>query len=149
MPLVHRLSGTGFAPDEEKVVRMRDRPPTYPAAFTSPPPLDEAGGAFCGLCATRSTTFDLSMRCCVDRYETLFGTMNQHRNMFAHARMCALEGDFMPARRLVESYRRVFGPMAAVELKRALWQSISEAQMRTHHPPPATLQPAGPSRPAA
>jgi hypothetical protein len=136
MPLVHRLSGTGFAPDEEKTVRMRDRPATYPSQFGSPPPLDEVpGSSFCILCATHATTFDLSMRCCVDRYEAMFGSMNQHRNMFAHARMCAIEGNFLPARRLVESYRRVFGPMAAVELKRALWLSIAEAQMRPQHPP--------------
>jgi hypothetical protein len=135
MPLVHRLSGTGFAPDEEKTVRSRDRPPTYPSMFGSPPPLDEASGPFCILCATHASTFDLSMRCCVDRYEGLFGSMNQHRNMFAHARMCAIEGNFMPARRLVESYRRAFGPMAAVELKRTLWQSVADAQMRPHHPP--------------
>jgi hypothetical protein len=135
MPLVHRLSGTGFAPDEDKAVRLRDRPPTYPAPFVSPPPLDEASGPLCMLCATRSTTFDLAMRCCVDRYETLFGSMNQHRNMFAHARMCALEGNFMPARRLVESYRRAFGPMAAVELRRTLWQSIADAQVGPHQQP--------------
>jgi len=70
----------------------------------------------------------------MDRYESMFGSMTQHRNLFAHARMCALDGNFMPARRLVESYRRVFGPMAAVELRRALWQSIADAQARAHHP---------------
>lgn len=70
------------------------------------------------------------MRCCLDRYEALFGSVTEHRSMFAHARISALEGDFMPARRLVESYRRVFGPMAAVELKRTLWQSIADGQMR-------------------
>lgn len=147
MPLVHRLSGTGFAPDEEKTVRLRDRPPTYPAQFVSPPPLDEANTAFCILCATRSATFDLSMRCCVDRYEALFGSMSQHRNMFAHARICALDGNFMPARRLVESYRRVFGPMAAVELKRTLWQSIANAHAGPHHPSNAVS--ADPPRPTA
>jgi hypothetical protein len=104
MPLVHRWSGTGFA------TRDADSP------------------TFCKLCAARASTFDLSMRCCLDRYESLFGSVYEHRSKFAHARISALDGDFMPARRLVESYRRVFGPMAAVELKRTLWQSINEAQ---------------------
>ncbi len=133
MPLVHRLSGTGFASDEEKNARLKERPPTYPPQVRSvPQPLDEAvgSGALCILCATRASTFDLSMRCCLDRYESLFGSVNEHRSMFAHARTSALEGDFMPAHRLVESYRRVFGPMAAVELKRTLWQSIAEGQTR-------------------
>jgi len=132
MPLVHRLSGTSFASDEDKNLKPRERPPTYPAQLRSPPPVEEPadnGGAFCILCATHASTFDLSMRCCLDRYEALFGSVTEHRSMFAHARMCALEGDFMPARRLVESYRRVFGPMAAVELKRTLWQSIADGQM--------------------
>jgi hypothetical protein len=130
MPLVHRFAGTGFATDEDKTLLLRDRPPTYPSPFRSPAPLDEAGRpAFCILCATHASTFDLSMRCCLDRYESLFGSVNEHRSMFAHAKMSALEGDFMPARRLVESYRRVFGPMAAVELKRTLWQSIADAQV--------------------
>ncbi len=149
MPLVHRLSGTGFASDEDKSVKLRDRPPTYPAQFRSPPPLEEssANGALCILCATHASTFDLSMRCCLDRYESLFGSVNEHRSMFAHARMCALDGNYMPARRLVESYRRVFGPMAAVELKRTLWQSIADGQM--HAPPrPAGEHPDQP-QPAA
>jgi hypothetical protein len=77
----------------------------------------------------------------------MFGSMNQHRNMFAHARMCAIEGDFMPARRLVESYRRVFGPMAAVELKRTLWQSIADAHTRPPLTPASTSS--EPPRPAA
>jgi hypothetical protein len=81
------------------------------------------------LCATRASTFDLSMRCCLDRYESLFGSVFEHRSKFAQARISALDGDFMPARRLVESYRRVFGSMAAVELKRLLWQSIDEARI--------------------
>jgi hypothetical protein len=75
------------------------------------------------------------MRCCLDRYESLFGSVSDHRSMFAHARVSALEGDFMPARRLVESYRRVFGPMAAIELKRTLWQSIADAQADPHQRP--------------
>ena len=137
MPLVHRLSGTGFTSDEDKSPRPKEqRPPTYPAQLRSTPqPLEEAvgTGALCILCATRASTFDLSMRCCLDRYESLFGSVNEHRSMFAHARMSALEGDYMPAHRLVESYRRVFGPMAAVELKRTLWQSIADGQVR---PPP-------------
>jgi hypothetical protein len=134
MPLVHRLSGTGFASDDDKGSKPKEqRPPTYPAQLRSvPQPLEEAvgTGALCILCATRASTFDLSMRCCLDRYESLFGSVNEHRSMFARARTSALEGDFMPAHRLVESYRRVFGPMAAVELKRTLWQSISDGQVR-------------------
>jgi hypothetical protein len=133
MPLVHRLSGTGFA-SEDKNPKQKEPPPTYPAQLRSAPqPLEEAvgTGALCILCATRASTFDLSMRCCLDRYESLFGSVNEHRSMFAHARMSALEGDFVPAHRLVESYRRVFGPMAAVELKRTLWQSIADGR-----PPP-------------
>jgi hypothetical protein len=132
MPLVHRLSGTGFASDEGKSTRVRERPATYPGAIPLAPlpqaPDSSGGAAFCPLCATRASTFDLSMRCCLDRYEAMFGSVTEHRSMFLHARDCALEGDFMPARRLVESYRRVFGPMAAVELKRRLWQAIAEAQ---------------------
>jgi hypothetical protein len=133
MPLVHRLSGTGFS-SEDKSSKPKERPPTFPAQLRSTPqPLEEAvgTGALCILCATRASTFDLSMRCCLDRYESLFGSVNEHRSMFAHARMSALEGDFVPAHRLVESYRRVFGPMAAVELKRTLWQSIADSR-----PPP-------------
>jgi hypothetical protein len=133
MPLVHRLTGTGFAADEEKTVRLKERPATYPFR-SAPPPVEEMGNGrpLCILCATHASTFDLSMRCCLDRYESLFGSVNEHRSMFAHARMSALDGDYMPAHRLVESYRRVFGPMAAVELKRTLWQSIAHSQP---HPP--------------
>jgi len=133
MPLVHRLSGTGFASDEEKNLAARERPPTYPALSRSPPASSKPlAGTHCKLCAARAPTFDLSMRCCLDRYESLFGSVNEHRSMFAHARMSALDGDFMPARRLVEAYRRVFGPMAAVELKRTLWRAIGEPQARPH-----------------
>jgi hypothetical protein len=60
--------------------------------------------------------------------------------MFAHALRAALYEDYLPARRLVESYRRVFGAMAAVELKRILWQSIAEAKTR----PPSPHRRAGP-----
>jgi hypothetical protein len=82
------------------------------------------------------------MRCCLDRYESLFGSVNEHRSMFARARMSALDGDFVPAHRLVESYRRVFGPMAAVELKRTLWQSITDSQ--THPPAHSPAEPGQP-----
>ena len=130
MPLVHRLAGTGFSSDEDRGQRVRERPPSYPSQFQSSQPLDESSGPVtCILCATHASTFDLSMRCCLDRYEALFGSVNEHRSMFAHAKTSALDGDFMPARRLVESYRRVFGPMAAVELRRTLWQSIADAQL--------------------
>jgi hypothetical protein len=143
MPLVHRLSGTGFASDDEKTSKLKERPPTYPGQMRpTPQPLEEAvgSGALCILCATHASTFDLSMRCCLDRYEALFGSVNEHRSMFAHARMSALEGDFMPAHRLVESYRRVFGPMAAVELKRTLWQSIADGRPASRAPEPGHSQ---------
>jgi len=44
--------------------------------------------------------------------------------MIAEARYAAMLGDHRPAQRLVESYRRVFGPMAAVELRRSLFRSV-------------------------
>jgi len=128
MPLVHRLSGIGFASDEDKR-RLRESQAAYP--FRSPQTSSKpASATLCKLCAARASTFDLSMRCCLDRYESTFGSVLEHRTRFARARACALDGDFMPARRLVESYRRVFGPMEAVELKRRLWQSIADAQVR-------------------
>lgn len=132
MPLVHRLSGIGFRSDEERISRTRERPPTYPADQRLPEAPIARGAETCSLCATRASTFDLSMRCCLDRYESLFGSVNEHRRMFERARISALDGDFLPARKLVESYRRVFGPMAAVELKRRLWEAIGEAQLRSH-----------------
>lgn len=135
MPLVHRLSGIGFASDEDKR-RLRESQAAYP--FRSPQTSSKpASATLCKLCAARASTFDLSMRCCLDRYESMFGSVLEHRSRFAQARACALDGDFMPARRLVESYRRVFGPMAAVELKRVLWQSIAEAQSRAPAQPAA------------
>jgi hypothetical protein len=143
MPLVHRLWGTGFKFDEEKKLRQTERPPTYPAQFELPEPSSKP----CKLCEAGAPVFDLSMRCCLDRYESLFGSGYEHRSMFVHAREAALVGDFMPARRLVESYRRVFGPMAAVELKRTLWQSITDAQART--PRPAAADSPSEPRPAA
>jgi hypothetical protein len=91
--------------------------------------------AHCELCAARASTFDLSKRCCLDRYESLFGSVHEHRKLFVHAMLCGLDGNFMPARRLVESYRRVFGPMAAVELRRSLWHAIGDAQARPHQRP--------------
>jgi len=129
MPLVHLLSGTGFASYEDRGARLRDG---HAPCSTQPEPPeasnDPNAARFCPLCATRASTFDLSMKCCLDRYESLFGSVFEHRTRFVQARASALEGDFLPARRLVESYRRVFGPMAAVELKRTLWQSIAEGQ---------------------
>jgi hypothetical protein len=134
MPLVHRLSGPKFATNEDSP-RLRPSPATLPGP---PRPLQPAaapsGRANCRLCTTRAPVFDLSMPCCVDRYESLFGSVHEHRSMFARALTAALYGDHLPARRLVESYRRVFGPMAAVELKRILWQSIAEAQTRPPSP---------------
>ncbi len=142
MPLVHRFGGTGYASNEDKTPRTRERPPTYPGLIRDFVATDRPGtGGSCRLCATGAATFDLSMRCCLDRYESLFGSMNDHRTLFAHAKTSALEGDMQPARRLVEAYRRVFGPMAAVELRRTLLQAIQEAQLRPLHPPaPAASQ---------
>jgi hypothetical protein len=128
MPLVHRLSGTGFASGEAGTARLRERPATIPGHV----PVSQASGdpAHCPLCARRASVFDLSMRCCLERYESLFGSVHEHRSMFTRAKISALFGDLGPARRLVESYRRVFGPLAAVELRRTLWQSIAEARSR-------------------
>ena len=143
MPLVHRLSGPKFATNEGGP-RLRPSPATVAGLSRPPQPAAEAGGRVnCRLCATRAPVFDLSMPCCLDRYESLFGSVNEHRSMFAHALTAALYGDYLPARRLVESYRRVFGAMAAVELKRILWQSIAEAQVRPSSP--YGLRRAGPS----
>jgi hypothetical protein len=143
MPLVHRLSGPKFATNEDSP-RLRPSAATLPGqprpAQSAPEP---SGRINCRLCTTRAAVFDLSMPCCVDRYESLFGSVHEHRSMFAHALRAALRGDYLPARRLVESYRRVFGAMAAVELKRILWQSIAEAQVRPSSP--YGLRRAGPS----
>ena len=138
MPLVHRFGGTGYASNEDKTPRTRERPPTYPGLIRDFVATDrpEAVGS-CKLCATGAAAFDLSMRCCLDRYESLFGSTKDHRALFAHARTSALGGDMQPARRLVEAYRRVFGSMAAVELRRTLWHAIQEAQLRPPHPPAA------------
>ncbi|MBV8210002.1 MAG: hypothetical protein JO133_08050 [Burkholderiaceae bacterium] len=136
MPLVHRLSGTGFASSEDKNLRVRERPSAHTGPFRSLTAFDEPEHTqICVLCLTGAPTFDLSMRCCLDRYESLFGSVSEHRDMFASARRAALRGDFGPARRLVESYRRVFGPMAAVELRRVLWESVGGAQSRQHARP--------------
>jgi hypothetical protein len=67
---------------------------------------------------------------CVDRYESQVGSVKEHRNMFARAKVAAILGDPGPAQRLFELYRRVFGPMAAIELRRALWRSIGQARTR-------------------
>jgi hypothetical protein len=135
MPLVHLLSGTGFASYEDRTLRLRESHVPYATQSDSPQASNDPDAVkYCPLCSTRASTFDLSMKCCLDRYESLFGSVYEHRTRFAQARASALEGDHLPARRLVESYRRVFGPMAAVELKRTLWQSIAEAQAHHAHP---------------
>jgi len=131
MPLVHRFSGPGFAPSESKSQKLR-------AAVA--PPLDAAGGGepasgpansdSCHLCSARVPIFDLARRCCVDRYESHFGSVHEHRSMIARARQAAQLGDLGPAQRLVESYRRVFGSLAAVELRRSLWRSIGDVRPR-------------------
>lgn len=134
MPLVHLLSGTGFASYEDRTVRLRESHVPYSTPSDAPQASNDPGTmTYCPLCATRASTFDLSMKCCLDRYESLFGSVYEHRTRFAQAKASALEGDYLPARRLVESYRRVFGPMAAVELKRTLWQSIAGAQAQPLH----------------
>jgi hypothetical protein len=131
MPLVHSLSGTAFASYEDRSARLRESHVPYSAQSESAEASNDTSvSRYCPLCAIRASTFDLSMKCCLDRYESLFGSVFEHRTRFVQARTSALDGDFLPARRLVESYRRVFGPMAAVELKRALWQSIAEGQAR-------------------
>ena len=59
MPLVHRLSGIGFASDEEKR-RLRESQAAYP--FRSPQTSRKpAGATLCKLCAARASTFDLSI----------------------------------------------------------------------------------------
>jgi hypothetical protein len=149
MPLVHLLSGTGFASYEDRTVRLRESHVPYSTESDSPElSSDPESVKYCPLCATRASTFDLSMKCCLDRYESLFGSVFEHRTRFAQAKASALEGDYLPARRLVESYRRVFGAMAAVELKRTLWQSIAEAQAQAL-PPRACIGGAEKAQPAA
>jgi hypothetical protein len=102
LPLVHRFSGPAFAPSYSR----------------------DAGPEHCPQCEGRVAVFDPSRRCCLDRYEALFGSAREHRDVIARALQAALVGDMGPARRLVESYRRVFGPMEAVELRRLLWREI-------------------------
>jgi len=133
MPLVHRLSGTGFASAGDSGLKLRGGPPTLPQ-LSQQGSTESVETTQCPLCANRALVFDLSMRCCLDRYETLFGSVREHRNLFARARRSAQFGDLLPARRLVESYRRAFGPLAAMELKRTLWQSISTEQRRPAEP---------------
>lgn len=134
MPLVHRLSGTGFASAGDSGLKLRGGPPTFPQPKFLHVATEVADTTQCPLCASRALVFDLSVRCCLDRYESLFGSVHEHRNLFARARRSALFGDLVPARRLVESYRRAFGPLAAVELKRTLWQSITDGRTRAPHP---------------
>ncbi len=133
MPLVHQLFGTGFAGQKARGGESRGNRPAPQSTNESRSP-GSVPGAFgaCRLCASQAPIFDLSMRCCLDRYESQFGSVNQHRSMFAFAKAAALDGDFVPARRLVESYRRAFGPMAAVALRRFLWEAIAQAQIHPH-----------------
>jgi hypothetical protein len=130
MPLMHRFSGPGFAPSEPQPQKLRAAPTLSPEGicprlFASEPNRH----AHCRLCSGRVPIFDPSRRCCVDRYETQFGSVEQHRGRIASALRAATLGDLGPARRLVESYRRVFGPMAAVELRRSLWRSIGDPRL--------------------
>lgn len=134
MPLVHRLSGTGFVSAGDSGQKLRGGPPTFPQLRSPQGSAEPVEATQCPLCAARALVFDLSMRCCLDRYETLFGSVREHRNLLARARRSAQFGDLVPARRLVESYRRAFGPLAAMELKRTLWQSISTGQSRPLQP---------------
>jgi hypothetical protein len=137
MPLVHRFGGPAFAPPPSK-------PKTYPenrllaaarASGTGPATLGHEIGSVpppqpCPQCEARLPVFDLSCRCCVDRYESLFGSAREHRDVIARALQSALQGDLGPARRLVEHYRRVFGPMEAIALRRMLWRSIGAPSVR-------------------
>lgn len=130
MPLVHRFSGPAFAPSPAKAKAVND---TRLSALTLPAgPLE--GVAHdpdrCPQCDARLPVFDLSRRCCVDRYEALFGSAREHRDVIARAIRAALLGDVRPAHRLIESYRRVFGPMEAAELRRRLLRGVAE--LRSH-----------------
>ncbi len=130
MPLVHRLTGPEFTPSEVKSQPLRASPATLPQRLRPAEPADPDAHGHCALCAGGILVFDPARSCCVDRYERQFGTVQEHRSMFTHAKVAAILGDLGPARRLVESYRRVFGPMAAIELRRTLWRAISEARTR-------------------
>jgi len=137
MPLEHRFGGPAFAPAPSKpktypenrqltAARAGGAAPATRARETGPvtPPQS------CRQCDSRASVFDLSCRRCVDRYESLFGSAREHRDVIAQALQSALQGDMGPARRLVEHYRRVFGPMEAVALRRVLWRSISALPAR-------------------
>jgi hypothetical protein len=133
MPLVHRFTGPSFAPSRAPAPRIA---PVGIAVAPSQQPDPQAApsaseASICRLCRTRVPMFDLSLRCCVDRYEAQFGSADQHRSLIANARQAAISGDLGPAWRLVESYRRVFGPMPALELRRVLWRSIDDARLKT------------------
>jgi hypothetical protein len=130
MPLVHRFSGPGFAPSEPTTQRLR--PATLTPEASGAVDAAPADSGHCHLCNSRVPIFDPARRCCVDRYESQFGSVDQHRHLISGALQAAMRGDLGPARRLVESYRRVFGPMAAVELRRSLWRAIDEP--RGPHP---------------
>jgi hypothetical protein len=137
MPLVHRFRGPAFAPPPSKPKTYPEtrplpatrvagaRPATLGHAIGSAPP-----AATCLPCETRAPVFDLCCRSCVDRYESLFGSAREHRDVIALALQSALQGDMGPARRLVEHYRRVFGPMEAIALRRMLWRSASALPAR-------------------
>jgi len=129
MPLVHRFNGPAFAPSESRARHRRAASPPWNRTdrIRSGPTLPELlVDASCPLCRSRAPIFDPSRRCCLDRYESQFGSVDQHRRMMARALRSAMLGDRGPARRMVESYRRVFGPMAAVELRRKLWQYFDD-----------------------
>jgi hypothetical protein len=138
MPLVHRFSGPEFAPSKSGAGRAVSKP--SPALADSATTMPEVGSnEGCPLCVARLPMFDLSRRCCADRYEGQFGSVDLHRSLIANARQAALTGDMGPAWRLVESYRRVFGALPAAELKRNLWRSIGA--LRPRH----LTEPAGPA----
>jgi hypothetical protein len=137
MPLVHRFRGPAFAPPPSKPKTYSEtRPlPASRAEGARPATLGHEIGAVplpqpCPQCEARLPVFDLSCRCCVDRYESLFGSAREHRDVIARALQSALQGDMGPARRLVEHYRRVFGPMEAIALRRMLSRSISDLPSR-------------------
>jgi len=93
MPLVHRLSGIGLRVREDKR-RLRESQAAYPFRSRRPPasrPVPRFAN-----CAPRGRRPSIC-RCdaCLDRYESTFGSVLEHRTRFRSRQACALDGDFM------------------------------------------------------